>query len=77
MKRLFSIVFLSLAAAASYALPVECVGTATQVVDGKDTVLIFRDEIHLKTSDGQPADWYKGDGSLYASGVDEIYPDEG
>lgn len=77
MKRLFSIVFLSLAAAVSYALPVECVGTATQVVDGKDTVLIFRDEIHLKTSDGQPADWYKGDGSLYASGVDEIYPDEG
>ena len=77
MKRLFSIVFLSLVAAVSYALPVECVGTATQVVDGKDTVLIFRDEIHLKTSDGQPADWYKGDGSLYASGVDEIYPDEG
>ena len=77
MKRLFSIVFLSLAAAVSYALPVECVGTATQVVDGKDTVLIFRDEIHLKTSDGQPTDWYKGDGSLYASGVDEIYPDEG
>jgi len=77
MKRLFSIVFLSLVAAASYALPVECVGTATQVVDGKDTVLIFRDEIHLKTSDGQPTDWYKGDGSLYASGVDEIYPDEG
>ena len=60
-----------------HALPVECVGTATQVVDGKDTVLIFRDEIHLKTSDGQPTDWYKGDGSLYASGVDEIYPDEG
>lgn len=77
MKRLFSIVFLSLVAAVSYALPVECVGTATQVVDGKDTVLIFRDEIHLRTSDGQPADWYKGDGSLYASGVDEIYPDEG
>ena len=77
MKRLFSIVFLSLAATVSYALPVECVGTATQVVDGKDTVLIFRDEIHLKTSDGQPTDWYKGDGSLYASGVDEIYPDEG
>ena len=76
MKRLFSIVFLSLVAAVSYALPVECVGTATQVVDGKDTVLIFRDEIHLKTSDGQPTDWYKGDGSLYASGVDEIYPDE-
>ena len=77
MKRLFSIVFLSLVAAVSYALPVECVGTATQVVDGKDTVLIFRDEIHLKTSDGQPTDWYKGDGTLYASGVDEIYPDEG
>ena len=77
MKRLFSIVFLSLVAAVSYALPVECVGTATQVVDGKDTVLIFRDEIHLKTSDGQPTDWYKCDGSLYASGVDEIYPDEG
>ena len=66
-----------LVVAGAYALPIESVGVATQIVDGNDTVLIFRDEIHLKTKDGQPTDWYKGDGSLYASGVDEIYPDEG
>lgn len=59
------------------AMDVKCVGTATQVIDGKDTVFIFRDEIHLKTTDGLPADWYKGDGSIYASNTDEIYPDEG
>ena len=58
------------------AMDVECVGTATQVVDGKDTVFIFRDEIHLRSTVGD-VDWYKGDGSVYASNTDEIYPDEG
>lgn len=57
-------------------MDVECVGTATQVVDGKDTVFIFRDEIHLRSTVGD-VDWYKGDGSVYASNTDEIYPDEG
>ena len=60
----------------SYASDIECVGTATQVVDGSDTTFIFKDEIHLKSTTGA-IDWYKADGSLYASGVAEIYPDDG
>ena len=61
----------------SYASVVECVGKATQVVNGADTTFIFRDEIHLRTSDGSNVDWYKADGAVYATNTDEIYPDEG
>jgi len=60
----------------SYALPVECVGTAAQVVNGQDTLLIFKDEIHLRSTIGD-AEWYSTDGTQVASGVDELYPDEG
>ena len=58
------------------AADVECVGTATQVVNGKDTTFVFKDEIHLRSTIGA-VDWYAADGSVYASGVEEIYPDEG
>ena len=60
----------------AFALPVECVGTAAQVLNGKDTLLIFRDEIHLRSTIGE-AEWYKTDGTQVASGTDELYPDEG
>lgn len=76
MKRLIPIVLLTLAAVMSYASDIECAGAATQVVKGNDTTFIFRDEIHLKSNIGD-VDWYRADGSLYASGTDEIYPDEG
>ncbi len=59
-----------------HASVVECVGTATQVVQGTDTIFIFKDEIHLRSTVGD-VDWYKADGTLYASGADEIYPDDG
>jgi gliding motility-associated-like protein len=55
---------------------IECVGTATQVINGEDTVFIFLDEIHLRSNVGD-INWYKSDGSIYASNTDEIYPDEG
>ena len=67
---------LVLVVAVSHAANIECVGTATQVVKGSDTTFIFKDEIHLRSTLGA-TEWYKADGSLYASGVDEIYPDEG
>ena len=67
---------MTLCVVAAYALPVECVGAATQVVNGNDTTFVFKDEIHLKSKSGA-INWYKSDGSVYASGVDEIYPDEG
>ena len=56
---------------------VQCVGTATQVVKGTDTTFVFRDEIHLKTKDGQPIDWLNSDGSGYASNMSDIFPDDG
>ena len=65
-----------LVAVVSYALDIECVGTATQVVENGDTTFIFKDEIHLRSKVGD-VDWYKADGTMYASNTDEIYPDEG
>lgn len=60
----------------SFAHDIVAVGTATQVVNSKDTLLFFRDEIHLRSTLGD-ADWYTTDGTLIASGTDEIYPDDG
>ena len=60
----------------SLASPIECVGTATLVEEGSDTLFVFRDEIHLRSTVG-PIDWYKADGSIAFSGMDEIFPDEG
>ncbi|MBR1878501.1 MAG: gliding motility-associated C-terminal domain-containing protein [Paludibacteraceae bacterium] len=58
------------------AASVECVGTATQLVNGRDTLFVFKDEIHLRSTRGD-VDWYKTDGSSVATATDEIYPDEG
>jgi len=60
----------------SYASDIECIGTATQVVEGTDTLFVFKDEIALRSTVGA-VDWYTADGTLYASNVEEIYPDEG
>lgn len=76
MKRYLIAILLTLAVVVSYASDVECVGTATQVVHGNDTTFIFRDEIHMRSTVGD-VDWYRADGSLYASGTSDIYPDEG
>ena len=59
-----------------FAADIVCVGKATQVVSGTDTTFVFKDEIHLRSNNGAVT-WYKDDGSVYASGVAEIYPDEG
>ena len=75
MRRIITIL-LTLCAVVCYASDIECVGTATQVVTGTDTVYIFKDEVHLRSKVGA-INWYYADGSLYASGVDEIYPDDG
>ena len=74
-KKIVTLLLLLLAAV-SYASDIECVGTATQVVNGKDTLFIFKEEIHLRSTIGE-VDWYRTDGSLEASATDEIYPDEG
>lgn len=78
MKRFISIVLLSmlLVPCSLRAGNIECVGEATQVVQGHDTIFIFRDEIHLRSKIG-PIEWYRADGSIYASGCDEIYPEDG
>lgn len=76
MRRNLITILLTLVVAMTYASDIECVGIATQVVKGNDTTYIFRDEIHMRSNIGN-VDWYRADGSLYASGTDEIYPDEG
>ena len=76
MKRLLNTLLLTLVSVVTYALPIECVGTATQVVEGMDTLFIFKDEIHLKCPDG-PTDWYSDDGTWSALNTDEVYPGEG
>lgn len=78
MKRLIQIALLSfvLCPLSLWALDIECIGTATQVVDKDDTTFIFKDEIALRSTVG-PIDWYASDGSVYASNAEEIYPDEG
>ena len=76
IRRTIGISILLLLAAVSHASIIECVGTATQVVNGNDTLFIFKDEIHLRSTIGNVT-WYDSDGKPLASGTDEIYPDEG
>ena len=76
IRRTIGINILLLLAAVSHASIIECVGTATQVVNGNDTLFIFKDEIHLRSTIGNVT-WYDADGKPVASGTDEIYPDEG
>lgn len=58
------------------AADIECVGKATEVVNGTDTTYVFLDEIHLKSNIG-PLTWLNADGTEYASGVEEIFSYEG
>ncbi len=59
-----------------HASQIVCVGAATQVVNGNDTLFFFKNEVHLRSTVGD-ADWYTTSGALIASATDEIYPDEG
>ena len=69
-------IMLTLCAVVSYAADVVCVGAATQVVRGRDTIFVFKDEVHLRSTRGA-VDWYTEDGRRIASNTDEIYPDDG
>ena len=75
IKRLLTIM-LTLCAVVSYAADVVCVGAATQVVRGRDTIFVFKDEVHLRSTRGA-VDWYTEGGRRIASNTDEIYPDDG
>jgi gliding motility-associated-like protein len=55
---------------------IECIGKATQVVNGHDTLFVFKDEIALRSTRGE-VDWYKTDGTQVATNTDQIFPDEG
>ncbi len=75
IKRLLTIM-LTLCAVVSYAADVVYVGAATQVVRERDTIFVFKDEVHLRSTRGA-VDWYTEDGRRIASNTDEIYPDDG
>ena len=63
--------------AGMYALPIECVGRAAQVVSGNDTLLFFADEVGLRSTIGE-VDWYSvATKTIVQSNTDEIYPDDG
>lgn len=76
MRYLVAILLSICVANTAYASHIECVGKATQLINGRDTLYIFRDEIHLQSTIGN-VDWYDTDGKLIASNVEEIFPDNG
>ena len=60
-----------------YELHIECVGTALQTVEGRDTVFIFAGDPHLRSKIGN-VDWYRtSDKQLIQSNTDEVYPESG
>ena len=71
MRRIVSILLLTLAVVASYAYDIECVGAATQVVNGHDTLFIFKDEIHLHSKVGA-VNWYNADGTINTTNAEDI-----
>lgn len=54
---------------------IECVGKATQVVQGQDTIFIFKDAPALKTSNDSAVNWYNTQDTTtaIASNAKEIY----
>ena len=76
MRYLLNILLMICVVLSTYASDIECVGSATQVINGKDTLFVFKEEIHLRSTVGN-VDWYSTDGTPIASNTDEIYPDEG
>ncbi|MBQ7631487.1 MAG: gliding motility-associated C-terminal domain-containing protein [Paludibacteraceae bacterium] len=74
MKKPILTILLSLITAVSFAADIIGVG-ATQVKNGNDTLLFFKDEIHLKAD--TLVDWYHTDGTLFQSDAQDIYPDDG
>ena len=75
MRKLLAVVISLLCIVCANALNIECVGTATQVVNDKDTLFIFFSKPHLKSKVGATT-WYRiSDNSEYAKGVTDIYPD--
>ena len=75
MRKLF-LILLTLSAAVSYATDIVCVGTATQVVDGHDTLFVFKDEIALHSTIG-PITWYDANGNEEATNTEDFYPLDG
>ena len=73
-KHLVTILF-ALCASIAFAADITGDGTVTQVLNGNDTLLFFASEIHLKAD--RTVDWYRTDGTLFQSGAQDIYPDDG
>ena len=79
MRKVFLFILLTLAVSTYAQMNIECVGepgSITQVVQGNDTIYIFRDEIHMRSTIG-PINWYDDDGFEVASGVEDFYPSDG
>ena len=57
MRYLLNILLIICVVLSTYASDIECVGSATQVINGKDTLFVFKEEIHLRSKVGN-VDWY-------------------
>ena len=75
-KHLLTILFVLMSVAA-YALPIECVGKATQRVQGADTLFFFKDNIEIHSTIGA-VDWYSTEtGAVVHTNDDYFYPEDG
>ena len=77
-KRFVQIILLTLVVAHACAqMNIECVGKATQVINGnEDTLFIFQKGIDIKSRIGV-VDWYRTDGTLERSNSADCSPDDG
>lgn len=77
--RKFVLVFISVIfSVLSYALNVECVGNAEQLVNDGDTLFLFENNPEIKSKIGM-IDWYRLPDTINAvqSGTDYLYPEHG
>lgn len=77
--RKFVLVFISVIfSVLSYALNVECVGNAEQLVNDGDTLFLFENNPEIKSKIGM-IDWYRLPDTITAvqSGTDYLYPEHG
>ena len=77
--RKFVLVFISVIfSVLSYALNIECVGNAEQLVNDGDTLFLFENNPEIKSKIGM-IDWYRLPDTITAvqSGTDYLYPEHG
>ena len=78
MRKFVLVVISVIFSVLSYALNVECVGNAEQLVNDGDTIFLFENNPEIKSKIGM-IDWYRLPDTITAvqSGTDYLYPEHG